>query len=394
MLASVVGDSQQERPPICVAVLSLGRVPETFIRAHIERLPASVHVLQGNPPHRTGNGRSLLPLPVVQGLHVLAKTTGTDRRRAEEVLFRRLSPSTRAKLYSRYLRHYGIQVVLAEYGPVAVELHAGCQLARVPLVPHFHGFDAFETETLRRCGEGYRNIFGDGYPVVVVSEGMRKQLIMLGARENQVHLNPCGVDLNDFQPGEPVPGLVLAVGRFVDKKAPELTLLAFSKVRANVPDARLVMVGEGPLRPTVHRLVSALGLQDHVRLEGTRDPAEVSRLMQRASVFIQHSVIAWDGDREGTPVAVLEAGATGIPVVATRHEGIVDAVVDGETGLLVDEGDTDGMAAAVTKLLTDPSRAQRLGQAARRRIEERYSMQLSIDKLWAILEQAAQRPEP
>jgi len=113
--------------------------------------------------------------------------------------------------------------------------------------------------------------------------------------------------------------------------------------------------------------------------------------MRRAAVFVQHSVIAPSGDREGTPVAILEAGAAAVPVVATRHEGIADVVIDGATGLLVEEGDVNGMAAAVADLLSDQERARQLGQAARRRIEEKYSMQASIDRLWTILERALER---
>jgi colanic acid/amylovoran biosynthesis glycosyltransferase len=102
-------------------------------------------------------------------------------------------------------------------------------------------------------------------------------------------------------------------------------------------------------------------------------------------------IVAPSGDREGTPVAILEASAAAVPVVATRHEGIADVVIDAETGFLVEEGDVAGMAAAVADLLLDPKRAQLLGQAARRPVEEKYSMQASIDGLWAILERAFDR---
>jgi glycosyltransferase involved in cell wall biosynthesis len=105
-------------------------------------------------------------------------------------------------------------------------------------------------------------------------------------------------------------------------------------------------------------------------------------------VFVQHSVVASTGDREGTPVAVLEAGAAGLPVVATRHEGIADVVVDGETGLLVEEGDVDGMGDALVELLTDPERARRIGRAARERVELLFSLESTTERLCSILEQA------
>jgi glycosyltransferase involved in cell wall biosynthesis len=94
------------------------------------------------------------------------------------------------------------------------------------------------------------------------------------------------------------------------------------------------------------------------------------------------------GDSEGTPVGVLEAGASGLPVVATRHAGILDVVVDGATGLLVDEGDVVGMAEHMLRLAREPELAGRLGQAARRRICAHFTMDQSIAKLWSIIEGA------
>jgi glycosyltransferase involved in cell wall biosynthesis/SAM-dependent methyltransferase len=378
----------RQGPRVCIATWSLTGKSETFIHAHAERIPAYVQVLQGSPVHRIDGARSLLPASARAAVRIVGRATGLNPRRAEDLVFRKLPAGARARLYAGYLRRQRIKVVLAEYGPVAAEVGEGCMRAGVPLVVHFHGYDAFKHDVLEHYGEAYRLIFRHGWPVVAVSESMRQQLIALGATEDQIHLNPYGVDLEVFQPGTTVHGLVAAVGRFIDKKAPELTVLAFSKVLKRMPEAQLVMIGDGPLRPTVERLISALQVADRVRLLGAEDHAHVAELMGRAAVFMQHSVIAPSGDREGTPVAILEAGAAAVPVVATRHEGIADVVVDGETGLLVEEGDVDGMAAAVADLLLDSERAQLLGQAARRRIEESYSMQASIDGLWAILERA------
>ena len=378
-------------PRVCVATWSLTGGSETFIHAHAERIPADVLVLQGSPVHRMDGGRSLLPASARAAARVMGRARGLDRRRTEDLVFRKLPASARARLYARYLRGHAIRVVLAEFGPVAAEVDEGCARAGVPLVVHFHGYDAFEQDVLSTYGEAYQSLFRRRRPIVVVSESMRRQLVALGAAEDQVFLNPYGVDLELFQPGKTEEGLVVAVGRFIDKKAPELTVLAFSKVLERVPEARLAMIGDGPLRPAVERVISGLGVEDRVRLLGAQDHAHVVDLMRRAAVFMQHSVVAPSGDREGTPVAILEAGAAAVPVVATRHEGIAEAVIDGETGLLVEEGDVNGMAAAVADLLADPERARQLGRAARSRIEEKYSMQASIDGRWAILEGAFER---
>ena len=178
----------------------------------------------------------------------------------------------------------------------------------------------------------------------------------------------------------------MAVGRFVEKKAPELTLLAFLKVRQEVPDARLVMIGDGPLRGPCQRICRALGLEEAVALPGAEPPPVVAARLRRARAFVQHSVTALDGDAEGTPVSVLEASACGLPVVATRHAGIKDVVEEGRTGLLVDEGDVEGMARHLLDLARDPALAARLGRAGRERIERHFSMDASIGKLWAVID--------
>lgn len=373
-------------PSVCIVTAPPTRT-ETFIRAHLERLAANVHVLDISSG-RTDNGDSLLPRPFARAVAMLTRSLGRDPRKAQDKVWARTPGAARARFGASYLRRRTIDVVLAEYGLNAVAIYDSCRRAGLPVIPHFHGFDAFHGEVITRYGAGYRELFENGWPVVAASASMKRQLVRLGARADQVVVSPCGVDLNSFEPGHRTPGLVLTTGRFVDKKAPELALLAFAKVLGKCPDAELVMVGDGPLRPAVARLVDALDLGERVRLIGARDHDEVAQLMRSASVFMQHSVVAPDGDREGTPVAILEAGAAGLPVVATRHEGIVDVVVEGETGLLVDERDVDGMAEALAVLLRDPERARRMGEAAHRHIRDSFSMQDSLDRVVSILERA------
>jgi glycosyltransferase involved in cell wall biosynthesis len=368
---------------VCVATSSVSET-ETFVQQHIEDLPARVHLPT----------ECLLPTPAARAVESLARALGKDPQGVVERVCEHVPRTARASLNSRYFRRHGVGVVLAEFGPNAVEMHRACQLAGIPLVIHFHGYDAFRTDVVEWYGNAYRAIFREGWPVIAVSEAMKRQLVRLGAEPGQVHVVPCGVDVDAFRPGEPTPGLVVAVGRFVDKKAPELALLAFAQAARRVPDSQLVMIGDGPLRPGVERLISALRLGDRVRLDGMRDHAWVVQTMRRASVFLQHSVVAENGDREGTPVSVLEACAAGVPVVATRHEGIAEVVVDGETGVLVEEGDIDGMGTALADLLLDPARARRLGLAARHHIEHSRSREAAIGQLWDVLERAMTDSRP
>nr|MBA3326647.1 glycosyltransferase [Paracoccaceae bacterium] len=145
-------------------------------------------------------------------------------------------------------------------------------------------------------------------------------------------------------------------------------------------------VGDGPLRELCDALIDELALGDRVSMHGTLDYEEYVRLMRRASLFVQHSVTAPNGDTEGFPVSIMEAMSTGLPVVSTRHSGIPEGVEEGVTGLLVAEGDTEAMAAAMTELLADPPRAARMGAAGRSRVLSHFTQQESLSRLRAILE--------
>jgi glycosyltransferase involved in cell wall biosynthesis len=113
--------------------------------------------------------------------------------------------------------------------------------------------------------------------------------------------------------------------------------------------------------------------------------------MRRARCFVQHSLRAADGDSEGTPVAILEASSCGLPVVSTLHAGIIEAVRDGESGFLVDEGDVDGMAAHMLRLVREPELAAKMGAAGRQHIEANYSSDKSLGRLRLVLQEAARK---
>ena len=114
------------------------------------------------------------------------------------------------------------------------------------------------------------------------------------------------------------------------------------------------MVGHGPLLVSARLSVEALGLQERVHFLGVCTQDRLAQLMRELRGFVRHSMVAPDGDSEGNPVAVMEAQLSGLPVMATRHSGIPDLVLDGETGFLVQEQDFEGMAIAMKRLPSDP----------------------------------------
>ena len=224
--------------------------------------------------------------------------------------------------------------------------------------------------------------------IIAVSKHMVEQLVKLGAPAEKVVYVPYGVEINKFAQAAVLksPPHVLSVGRFVEKKAPYLTILAFKKVLERLPEARLVMVGAGLLHDVCSKLIKALHVEHAVELKGIVDHAGVAALMQESRVFVQHSLVPASGDTEGTPVAILEAGAAGLPVVSTRHAGISDAVIHGKTGFLVNEGDIDAMAEYLYQLLANPELASEMGKNSREYIHANFSMERSIEQLRKILE--------
>src|SRR5262245_49495102 len=215
------------RPPLVVAIPNEPSLSETFIRAHIERLPTRVVPVSGWPV-RIDGGRPVLSWPSRLAFKVWRTVS-------------RSTTDSATRAYLKVLRKYRPCAVLAEYGPSGVGVLAACRLAGVPLVVHFHGYDASMREVLAEHAHTYPQLFDQAAAIVAVSEPMRRKLISLGAPPEKVHRNPCGVDCRAFVGGHPAdaPARFIAVGRFTPKKAPELTLQAFSTVRRLYPAALL-----------------------------------------------------------------------------------------------------------------------------------------------------------
>ena len=185
-------------------------------------------------------------------------------------------------------------------------------------------------------------------------------------------MNPGGVDLPDQAPerGPSAGKRLLAIGRMTAKKGPIYTLEAFRRAAARDPELRFDYVGGGELEDAVAQFVTACDLQGRVTLHGPASEATKARLLSECGVFVQHSLTdPATGDEEGLPASIQEAMANALPVISTRHSGIPEAVVDGETGLLIDEGDVNGMAEA---MLAIGPMAAALGAAGRRRALARY----------------------
>lgn len=290
---------------------------------------------------------------------------------------------------ARWLLRVQVSAVLAEYGPLGAGIAPACRQAGIPLVVIFHGYDAFLQATIERYAQPYQQLFTIAAALVVVSEPMRQQLITLGAPPGRIQVNPCGVDPSRFVGAAPAlaPPHFLAVGRFVGKKGPRLTIEAFARTLAAVPDARLTMIGDGPLLPACRKHALQLGLLHAIRFAGSCSHAEVLQALRGSRALVQHSLRCPSGDQEGTPVALIEAQMAGLPVVSTLHAGIPAVVLDGRTGFLVPEADVDGMARAMIRLAQDPELAAAMGAAGRAHALAHHTLERHLTDLATTLRQ-------
>lgn len=350
---------------------------ETFIQAHKRLLNARVVYYYGGalPHYCEGQG------PVQPSRFDAAL------KRIRSAL--RLAPdiSLQEDMLARSFRRNRVEKVFAEYGPTGTAVLNVCEKAGLPLIVHFHGYDISVRSVVSRYREQYARMFAYAESIVAVSKPMISALVECGAASEKITYAPYGPQQGFFLVNPRCSEKTFAaVGRFVNKKAPYYTVLAFARVLKSHPDARLYFAGDGPLLNACKNLARYYGCENAITFPGVVDPPALQNVYEKARGFVQHSITADDGDMEGTPVAVLEAAAAGLPVVATDHAGIPDVVINGTTGLLVREHDVDGMAAAMLRLLDDRNYAMTLGQQARRHVKDNFSMERHISILSALID--------
>ena len=229
----------------------------------------------------------------------------------------------------------------------------------VPLVTHFRGYDISKILPSAFWETEYDRLFKIAHTLIGISNHVCEKLFRLGAAPEKVEMLHTGVQLDDFPYDPPAArydgGTVrcLHVGRLVEKKSPLKLVRSFADAIDRV-DGRvaleLTIAGDGPLREPLERLIEELSLSDCVRCLGATPRPDVMRLMRASHVHVKHCETASDGDQEGQGVTFIEASAIGLPVVTTRHNGIPDAVLDGVTGYLVEEGDVQAMGERIAYL--------------------------------------------
>ncbi|MFD0969030.1 glycosyltransferase [Plantactinospora endophytica] len=303
----------------------------------------------------------------------------------------RYTLTRRSDRLRRLLAERGTALLHAHFGVEGVYAAPVARALGVPLVTTLHGFDVTVTKSRLLASRkpswvnyvAWRGeLFDTGASFVCVSEHIRRKALDWGYPADRLVVLPTGVDVDLIPPADPVETpRILHIARLVEKKGTADLLRAFAVVRRAVPGAELVIVGDGPLREPLDGLARELDVSAAVRFLGARTHTETLDWLRRSRLLCQPSVTAASGDQEGLPTVLLEAAATGRPVVGTTHGGIAEAVTDGENGFLVAERDVAALADRLTVLLRDPQLCQRFGEAGRQTVVERYNLRRQTEKL-------------
>lgn len=283
----------------------------------------------------------------------------------------------------RWMKQRRFDLLHAHFGPGSMYALGPATAFDLPLVVTYHGYDVpllSSPQRLRpkywRYWAGSKWMFRRVDRFLAASNELGRMLVELGAPPDRVKVWRLGVTIPpQWSPRElhDAPR-VLMIGRFVEKKGFDIGLQAFARVAAAHPKAILQIIGDGPGRARLEALVAEHRLGDRVQLLGVLPHAEVFATLERADVLVAPSHVDQDGNRESGLLVIKEAGARGVASVGTIHGGIPEIIDDGVTGFLVPEKDIEATAERLGRLLGDAALRQRMGIAARAKMEREYDI--------------------
>ena len=263
----------------------------------------------------------------------------------------------------------------------------------LPLVVSLHGSDVYVAETLAPARQVAKTVFRRARAVTACSSDLARRAIALGADPQRIEVVPYGVDIERFRPDAQARAelrarvgvgsnrlMLFSAGRLVRKKGFEYLLDAIALIPAAERPV-LVFAGDGDLRAELEARAATAAIADSVRFLGNVSQDEVGRWLAAADVVAVPSVRDDSGNVDGLPNVVLEALASGTPLVTTPAGGIGSVVESGKTGLIVAERDSAGLAAAIGQLAASPDQRSRIGQAARAMVRERYGWERTARQL-------------
>ena len=320
----------------------------------------------------------VLPRPRI---NFLARFHKKYIRRMEPVFYRGEYDQLSAVLARRHA-----DVLHVYFGHTGVHLLPFIRNWPGPATVSFHGMDIMPRPSEPGYDARMKELLGALPMVLARSESLAARLVALGCDPEKIRINRTGIPLDAFpsvQRAAPADGAwkLAQASRLIEKKGLDDALRAFAGFRAHFPAATFTIAGDGPLRPQLETLARELGVSDAVHFAGFQTQEQLRTLYADSHIFLHPSRTTSGLDQEGVPNSMLEAMATGLPVAATLHGGIPEAVENGVAGLLTPERNAEALRDSLLALANDPARWQAMGAASARSVRHKFEHGAAIAAL-------------
>ena len=289
------------------------------------------------------------------------------------------------------------RVLHVYFGHIAVELLPLLRRPPVPVIVSFHGADAMVDLDKPAYRKASMEMLRLAKLVLVRSESLAERIVALGCPREKIRIHRTGIPLDRFHY---IPRIAPADGawrffqacRLIQKKGLHTSLRAFARFCEKYPRSLFTVAGDGPLLDELATFAGELGVGDKVIFTGFLSQNALREQMYAAHAFLHPSELGTDGNQEGVPNSMLEGMSTGLPVLATHHGGIPEAVDDRVSGFLVAERDHQALGDAMFELASDPKRYAEMGKAAALAVAERFEQSKQIKVLESCYEEATSLP--
>ncbi len=289
--------------------------------------------------------------------------------------------------FEHLLKKNNARLIHAHFGPNGWSLLSTKRRLKVPLITTFYGWDMSVFPRQEIWQVRYRELFNQGDLFLVEGGNMKNKLMELGCPPEKIRIQRIAIDVGQFKPREKRDKQrkkmkILFCGRFVEKKGLIYALKALKSLINKIPDVEFVVVGDGDLRPEIEKFISENSMEKYITLMGNLPLSSLADHMRDADIMLQPSVTAENGDSEGgAPTVLLEAQATGLPVVSTFHADIPEVVLDGRSGFLCPERDPMALTEKIIYLIEHPEVREAMGKEGRRHVEANYNIYVEVNKL-------------
>jgi colanic acid/amylovoran biosynthesis glycosyltransferase len=298
----------------------------------------------------------------------------------------------------RVLGRIDARVLHIYFGQIAVHLLPLIRTWKNPSIVSFHGADVTVDMNKPAYREPTRQMLDAVKLVLVRSESLRHAVADLGCDPTKIELQRTGIPLDEFpfhkrsipQNGE---WRCVQAGRLIEKKGLPVSLRAFAVFLREYPNATLTIAGEGPLLGELQKLVRQLNIQGRVSFTNFISQKQLLEIYYRSHVFLHPSQVGHDGNQEGIPNSMLEAMASGLPVFATEHGGIPEAIENGVSGVLVPERDHEALAKALLNAVQDPGFLSRIARAGAEVVRQKFDLEEQAHGLEDIYLRMIARPD-